>query len=212
MERDSGTTAFTLIELLVMIVILTLVASVLLPAMSHARQRARRIRCTSNLKQIGMCFKTWALDHKDLFPSQALTNNAGVLEPEFATNASAHFLVISNELATPRILLCPADAARAFVTDFRKLANTNTSYFISLDAEDSRPNMLLAGDRNLTNGLPVTNGVLYLATNRPVGWTHELHCLQGNAGLADGSVQQFAMPFLMRAVANAGVENRLLMP
>ena len=72
--------------------------------------------------------------------------------------------------------------------------------------------MFLSGDRNLTNGLPVTNNVLYLATNRPTGWTRELHNCQGNVGLADGSVQQFSSSRLTDGVTNAGAANRLLMP
>ena len=72
--------------------------------------------------------------------------------------------------------------------------------------------LLLAGDRNLTNGLPITNGVLFLAANLPAGWTHELHSGQGNVGLADGSVQGFSNSRLREAVTNAGGGNRLLMP
>jgi len=119
---------------------------------------------------------------------------------------------MSNELSTPHILLCPADVQRAFVTSFSGLKNTNISYFVGLDTQDTTPQMLLAGDRNLTNGLAVTNHVLYLATNRLTGWAHELHSFNGNIGFADGSVQQFGMSFLMKTVTNAGVANRLLMP
>ncbi len=50
--------------------------------------------------------------------------------------------------------------------------------------------MVVAGDRNLTNGFPPTNGMLYLTTNQNVGWTKELHKFEGNIALGDGSVQQ----------------------
>jgi len=96
--------------------------------------------------------------------------------------------------------------------DFSKLSNTNISYFVGLDASETTPQMFLAGDRNLTNGLAVTNAVLFLATNREAGWTHELHSCQGNVGLADGSVQGFNISRLREAVTNAGAGNRLLMP
>ncbi|HYG34810.1 MAG TPA: hypothetical protein VEC99_08505 [Clostridia bacterium] len=119
---------------------------------------------------------------------------------------------MSNELSTPYPLRCPADATRAVAADFGKLTNTNISYFVGLDAADIAPQMFLAGDRNLTNGVAITNGVLFLATNLPVGWTHELHSCQGNIGLADGSVQQFTIFRLREAVTNAGVGMRLLMP
>ena len=50
------------------------------------------------------------------------------------------------------------------------------------------------GDRNLTNGLPITEGILLLVPNRPIGWTQGLHYPQGNIALADGSVQSHLPP------------------
>jgi competence protein ComGC len=204
--------AFTLIELLVLLVIVMVVLSLMVPALHRTKARAQRISCTSNLKQIGLSFKTWATDYRDRLPSQIFTNQAGELRPEWATNAYQHFLVMSNELSTPYILLCPSDSARVRTKDFGKLSNANVSYFVGLDADDNNPWMFLSGDRNLTNGLAITNRVLFLATNRPVGWTHEVHALQGQILLADGSVQQVTSSRLSAAVTNAGPENRLLMP
>lgn len=212
LRRKPGARSFTLIELLVVLVIIVVLACLFFPAMQRARGRAFRISCTSNLKQIGLSFKTWALDNKDRFPWQVLTNAAGALRPEAATNAYLHFLVMSNELSTPYILRCPADAQRTLTRDFGKLSNTNISYFVGLDTEDATPQMFLAGDRNLTNGLAITNRVLFLATNLQAGWTHELHSGNGNICLADGSVQQFNAFGLREAVTNAVGGNRLLMP
>ena len=212
LRRKSGTHSFTLIELLVVLVIVAVLGCLLLPALQRARQRAFRISCTSNLKQIGLSFKTWSLDNRDRFPWQVLTNLNGELRREAATNVYLHFQVMSNELSTPYILRCPADAQRVLTRYFGTLDNTNISYFVGLDAEDSTPQMFLAGDRNLTNGLVITNRVLFLATNLQVGWTHELHSGNGNICLADGSVQQFTAVRLREAVTNTGAGNHLLMP
>jgi prepilin-type processing-associated H-X9-DG protein len=206
------TLAFTQIELLVVLATIAVLGCLLFLGMGNARQRAFRISCTSNLKQIGLAFKTWSLDNQGRFPWQVLTNQARDIKPEVATNVYLQFMMMSNELSTPYILRCPADAQRAVTRDFGKLSNTNVSYFVGLDAEDSTLQMFLAGDRNLTNGLAATNHVLFLATNLPAGWTHELHSGQGNIGLADGSVQQFTGSHLREAVTNASAGCRLLMP
>jgi hypothetical protein len=121
---------------------------------------------------------------------------------------------MSNELNTPKVLVCPADTERSAATNFgRDLINGRISYFVGVDATQTNPQSLLSGDRNLTNGVRVGNGFVVFTTNELAEWTEEIHRRQGNAGLADGSVQQLTTMRLRDQIAHSGLAtNRLAMP
>jgi prepilin-type N-terminal cleavage/methylation domain-containing protein len=68
--------AFTLIELLVVIAIIAILAALLLPALSGAKEKAVRIQCTSNMKQWGLAVNMYGGDNKEYFPVNATSDGA----------------------------------------------------------------------------------------------------------------------------------------
>ena len=204
--------AFTLIGLLVIIAVVAILAAMLLPALAKAKQRAQRINCVNNLKQCGLAARIWSGDHTDQYPMAVSNSLGGTLDWVAEGNAFRHFQVMSNELSTPKILICPADS-RQQASAFALLNNQNLSYFVGLDATESKPQMLLAGDRNITNGLAPLHTILKLPPNQPAGWTDAIHFKVGNIGFADGSVQQLTTTGLQSQLKHTDDSaNRIALP
>ena len=209
-------------ELVVVICVLAVVVVVLLPGLvpqRHALRQRQRINCSNNLKQIGLAFRIWEGDNGDKYPMQVSVTNGGAMELAVAGNVSAIFRVMSNELSTPKVLICPQDTKRIAATDFASgFSDTNISYFVGLDAEDKYPQMILSGDDNLeVNGVRVRPGILNLSPNASVGWTTErmgkFHG-PGNIGLVDGSAswQTTALTFQSALVNTGTATNRWVIP
>lgn len=88
--------------------------------MLDARAKARSIACVNNLKQLGLAARIWATDNGDILPSD--------------------FLTMSNEIVSPKILVCPEDAGRQPAANWSVFTPAHVSYeFLAPSASETEP-------------------------------------------------------------------------
>ena len=221
---------FTRLELAMLMAAVLMLATVTLPILASTRNRSEQLTCLSNLRQAGHAFQLWANEHGDRNPWWTSISEGGSYQAPgdpsptwlgLRNNAWFQWAWISNQLATPKILVCPRDqgvgAARRMASDFSTDPNTGfvsagfrnlaVSYLIGLHSIYDSPRSLLSGDRNMrfnsVNGTCSAGIGLVEVLNKPfigVGWTNAIHGQAGNVLYTDGSAEEISARDFQRVV------------
>ena len=175
--------------------------------------KGSRVKCTGSLKQVALAFNLWAQDNETGLPMEVFDSRGGTREAVLAGQLLPNLLIISNQLRTPSILLCPEDKKRKPAITFSNLTTLNVSYFLNVDAALTNQNHIIAGDRNLAMaGSPIRPGLLETTNANELAWTKALHEHAGNVALVDGSAHQVTTKGLSGLLTAAGSTNRLIIP
>lgn len=221
----------TFIDVVIVIGLMIVLMVVIMPILARQRRPIQAINCVSNLKQVDLSFRIWEGDNNNEYPMGLSVTNGGAREWVATNNLAACYRLMSNELSTPKILICPADtkvveSTNGFGPGF---GNNNISYFLNVDVtNEDHPSMVMIGDDNFQiNGALVNSGLLTFRTNAPVLWGPGRHgddphrhfwtpppkAFVGNLGFADGSVEELSDAGLHGALIDSGfATNRLAIP
>ena len=201
---DKPTPAFTRLELLACLGAIALFGAVILPTLASSASRGDRVVCFNNLRQIGVAYGQFGLEHGDLPPWRVTTLEGGNTNHPLKNNLAVQFSALSNGLMTPKVLADPGDqriglrvannwGAGSGGLLSPAITQNGISYFLGLDGSFRVPPSILAGDRNVKaqTGLGCSSGVVpasQIITSNP--WTNDVHGLAGNIVLFDGSAAQ----------------------
>lgn len=179
----------TLVEILVVTAVVVLIALILLPVIPHRHKPVGRVACVNNLKQMALAALIYANDSAAELPWTTANATNGTMHLRETSQVFRHFLALSNELNTPKVLFCRDDIDRKRAEQWQDLDNSRLSYFINVSTSSNSlaAQNILFGDRNVTGGVLSNQFMLTLQPKSRVQWTKDIHNHFGNLAFTDGS-------------------------
>jgi hypothetical protein len=195
----------TVIEVLAVAFVLVVLAGLILPVSNGGRCGGSGVKCPNNLKNVGLALRIFAIDNSDRFPFEISVAEGGTRELHAFGQPFHTFKALSNELATPKITICPQDKQKKATASWTNFSDANLSYFLNVAAgspnatnrdfvtRTRQPSDWLGGDRNLMmNGSRVSPGRLTIPIGKSAAFDNDLHGAWGYLLRADGSVEQLS--------------------